>query len=173
LRRGDPIAFRKNGSIWVMRVAGLPGDHIAIVDDTVILNGRRADYGPAQSYGVLRMFGRPQVATQRMERFDGEAAQHHILDIGHFLYDNKAEIVVAPRHVFVLGDNRDNASDSRVSARDGGVGQIAFADVYGVLDVNSQRTAPREGVDEGISRKPDVQQPQTTTVIVPSAEREP
>jgi signal peptidase I len=173
LRRGDPIAFRKNGSIWVMRLAGMPGDRIAIIDGSVSLNGRLADYGPAQSYGVLRTFGRPQVAMQRTERLDGEAAQHQILDIGSYPYDNRAEIVVAPGHFFVLGDNRDNASDSRVPARDGGAGQIAFADVYGVLDPDSIRwTAPRDGAEGGSPRKPDAQKLRTT-VIVPSVEREP
>jgi signal peptidase I len=48
--------------------------------------------------------------------------------------DNMAEVVVAPDHLFVMGDNRDNSADSRVPLREGGVGQLPVENLVGRVD---------------------------------------
>jgi signal peptidase I len=45
--------------------------------------------------------------------------------------DDFAEQSVAPDHLFVLGDNRDDTADSRVPPEFGGVSQVPIADVTG------------------------------------------
>lgn len=163
IRRGDVIAFRKGKSVWVMRVAGLPGDRVAMINGLLSLNGRLAAYGEAEAYtGPLGPVGRPvATARRRTEHFVGETKAHVILDQFSGPYDNMEPVTVAPSHVFVLGDNRDNASDSRISANTFGAGQIAFADIYGVVDVDTvQWTPPPPRPASSLGAR--------TTTIVPS-----
>ena len=52
----------------------------------------------------------------------------------HGEYDDMADVVVPPGHLFVMGDNRDNSADSRVSVRAGGVGLLPVEDLVGRVD---------------------------------------
>jgi signal peptidase I len=49
-------------------------------------------------------------------------------------YDDMADMVVPPDHLFVMGDNRDNSADSRVPVRAGGVGLLPVEDLVGRVD---------------------------------------
>jgi len=162
LRRGDLIAFRKGKEVWVKRVAGLPDDRVAMIDGRVSINGRTATYAGTEPYaGPLDRSQSRGSVIQQMERFEGEAAAHPILDQGWSQLDTVAETVVAAEHVYVLGDNRDNSVDSRVPATEMfGLGQVAFADVYGVVDAsNIKFVKPPEA--------PEIST-ETSTAIVPS-----
>ena len=48
--------------------------------------------------------------------------------------DNTPEVTVPPGNLFVMGDNRDNSADSRVSVRDGGVGLLPIDNLVGRAD---------------------------------------
>jgi signal peptidase I len=124
LRRGDIVLVRSpHGAIYVSRIAALAGDRIAMTEGTVILNGRPV---------VQRSVGPGEGGARRLaEQFPGEAQPHEIQDSGMTMGDEFAEVTVRPGHIFLLGDNRDHAADSRFSADQYGLGQRALEDVLG------------------------------------------
>jgi signal peptidase I len=130
LGRGDIILFDVGQSIYVKRVAALPGDRIAMIDGVVILNGRPV----AQRYlrtDHIQPGWQGSRARRLAERFPGEATPHEIYDTGYSQGDDMEERLVAPGHVFVLGDNRDMSADSRFSREEMGVEQLPVRDIRG------------------------------------------
>jgi signal peptidase I len=132
LHRGDIVLVNaRNGSIYVKRVAGLPGDRIAVQDGIVFLEGRPV---PQRLIGEERVAGSMGEGSARRlaEQFPGEASPHEIYDSGPSPGDDFAEQRVAPGHLFLLGDNRDHSADSRFSRAEWGLEQVPTADVRGV-----------------------------------------
>ena len=132
--RGDVIVFRWPGDrsqIWVKRVIGLPGDRIQMRQGRLWINGgpvdlRRDGMGQMQTDdGVL-------IATARyIETLPG-GLEHPIFKLEERgPLDQTAEITVPNGSLFVMGDNRDNSADSRLSVADGGIGLLPVDDVVG------------------------------------------
>ena len=136
-RRGDIVVFRWPGDrsqIWVKRVIGLPGDHIALRDGQVWINGEAATLQPQGTGQVENEDGTRAPAARFTETLPGPR-QHMIFKLtADNPRDNMAETVVPPDHLFVMGDNRDNSADSRVPEREGGVGLLPVANLVGRVD---------------------------------------
>jgi signal peptidase I len=132
--RGDVVVFRWPGDrsqIWVKRVIGLPGDRIALRDGRLSINGRPVGLRP-DGVGRAETDGGVTVPAARFIETLPEGREHPILRLrtAGFM-DSMPEIIVPPGHVFVMGDNRDNSSDSRFSVRAGGVGMLPVANLVG------------------------------------------
>ena len=112
LSRGDIVIIRKGEDDWVMRLAALPGDRIALVDGTVVLNGEPVEQRAAGRRTYFDGYEDREAAIL-VERLPGEGRAHRILDTGQSPADDMPEIELGPDRYFVLGDNRDNAADSR------------------------------------------------------------
>jgi signal peptidase I len=135
--RGDVVVFRWPGDrsqVWVKRVIGLPGDRIQVRQGQVWINGTPASV-KADGIGEAEDDnGASEPARRYVETLPGGVAHpiFKLYDNGRL--DNTAEVTVPPDRLFVMGDNRDNSADSRVSVRDGGVGLLPMDNLVGRVD---------------------------------------
>ena len=75
-------------------------------------------------------FGDECIKRRVSERLIG-GRSYAILDIRESRLDNTEVFIVPENNFFVLGDNRDNSTDSRVEQRFGGVGYIPIEHLIG------------------------------------------
>lgn len=116
LRRGEIIVFRNaEGTVYVKRLVGLPGDRVQLRGGILTINGApvmREALGPYRSGNGA--------GTLYRETLPGGAPHEIIEQTDTGFMDNTQEYVVPEGHLFVLGDNRDNSVDSRMP------GQVGF-----------------------------------------------
>jgi signal peptidase I len=134
--RGDVIVFRlpRDTTVtYVKRVIGLPGDHVQMRDGRLYINGALV---PREEAGEFKteLSGRPFTLKRYVETLPGGHA-HDVLEISdHEALDSTDEFEVPARHYFMMGDNRDDSLDSRVSATAGGVGMVPEENLIGRVD---------------------------------------
>jgi signal peptidase I len=132
LHRGDLLMVKAEGGFtYVKRLAALPGDRISLKNGFVFINGQAVAVKPAGGRRVSYPYMPATEARLYLEMFPGEASPHWIQDLGPSAEDDMPELTVAPGHVFMLGDNRDDSADSRVPATMGGLEQVPIENVIG------------------------------------------
>jgi signal peptidase I len=132
--RGDVVVFhlpRDPSQVWIKRVIGLPGDRIQMREARLYINGKELPVN-ADGVGAVELeTGQRVVARKFVETLPG-GVKHPIYKLpwGSTL-DNTGVFVVPAHHLFMMGDDRDNSLDSRVSMADGGVGYLPVENVVG------------------------------------------
>jgi signal peptidase I len=138
-KRGDIIVFKlpSDGQTdYIKRLIGLPGDKIQVTHGRLIINGEMVPREPIQPFNTVNHFNKPEEAPQYLETLPG-GVQHRIIQIDgdDGTFDNTKVYEVPPGHYFMMGDNRDNSSDSRLSGDQGGVGYVPFENLIGRAEV--------------------------------------
>jgi signal peptidase I len=111
-KRGDVMVFipPHDPNYFIKRVIGMPGDHVRYADNTVYINGEPL---PQQEVGLIRELGQ----QHSLETVGGVTHDIYTAASQHFprQYDwLPLEGAVIPEgYYFMMGDNRDNSSDSR------------------------------------------------------------
>lgn len=147
LSRGDVIAFRigPNQVVHVFRIIAMGGDLIEVREGRVWLNGRQlarefqGDHefivpgtGPLPRCQSSAYAG--DICTQPVYRETLPGGRsYEIIDTGPGPMDVFGEFKVPAGHVFVMGDHRDNAADSRFLKGNGGFGAVRFDQIIGVF----------------------------------------
>ncbi len=136
--RGDIVVFKLPSDPkvdYIKRVIGLPGDQIQMINDQLYINGvPTKDVKIGQVKSVLRDFSKqreydqadvyqetlPNGKTFKTQDFEPDSGE-----------DNTAVYTVPAGYYFMMGDNRDNSSDSRISPDAGGVGFVPAENLEG------------------------------------------
>jgi signal peptidase I len=134
-KRGDVVVFRlpKDDSVdYIKRVIGLPGDKIQMIHGVLQINGEAVKKEQIGDFVEADETGRVQHVRRFRETLPNGVTYHSLDLVDNGFYDNTDVYTVPPGHFFMMGDNRDNSTDSRVLSA---VGYVPFENIVGRAEI--------------------------------------
>ncbi len=132
-KRGDVAVFRKPTDVnidYIKRVIGLPGDKVQMKEGQLYINGKAVPkiktgtfFDTDKNYNDLAV---------SYEETLPNGVKYTVLDRGAQHQDNTREYTVPEGHYFMMGDNRDNSTDSRYLSE---VGMVPLENFVGRAEV--------------------------------------
>ncbi|PKQ09319.1 MAG: signal peptidase I [Alphaproteobacteria bacterium HGW-Alphaproteobacteria-12] len=133
--RGDIAVFKQpidNRTDFIKRVIGLPGDTVQMKEGILYLNDKAVPRARVDDFIYRDGGGNVRRIPQYRETLPN-GVSYITLDMSrNSVLDNTGLYIVPEGHYFMMGDNRDNSSDSRVPSS---VGYVPFENLVGKAEI--------------------------------------
>ena len=133
--RGDVVVFklpRDNETDYIKRVIGLPGDQIQMIHGVLHINGEPVKKEKVSDFEMPGSSGEGRPLTRYIETLPN-GVSYPVLDLVNEGIGDNTEVYKVPEgHFFMMGDNRDNSTDSRFLSE---VGYVPFENLLGKAQI--------------------------------------
>lgn len=149
VKRGGILVFRHpgNGSDFIKRLIGLPGDTVQMQDGKILLNGVALEQVDAGHFAEIFATQGPESQLPRCQNANVGTGQdcikaaaretlpdgrsYFVLNIADTMADRTSIFTVPDGTFFFMDDNRDNSLDSRFGQSTGGLGFVPAGNLIG------------------------------------------
>ncbi len=133
--RGDVAVFKlpsDPSTDFIKRVVGLPGDRIQMIESVLHINGEAVKRERTDDFVTTRRDGVVIRVPQYIETLPNGRSYRTLDQTPNGPLDNTSVYQVRPGFYFMMGDNRDDSQDSRVTFA---VGQVPVQNFVGRAEI--------------------------------------